>query len=339
MPKGVFSLPGAGNKCSSTVLADPNVDGVSLRQDWADLEPSEGNFDFSFLDSEVARVAGAGKQVLLRINTQFSKPAWVTEAVIAAGGSFFTFDKQGVANTIPVFWDPTFLAKKKAMITALGAHFTSNPAIVIVWSSFANAASEDWNVPHEPDEVTQWLALGYTSEKLIDAGQQIIETTMNAFPNQFVTLAVGSDGTLDSETDANYVARTVVLWARAMWPGRLVVQKNSLSAYTPEAPGLRTGMQLLWDSQPDVAGQMLWNCFGDTTYRMNNGVAADPAVVLHESVDIGHGYGMNFIEIYQTDVVGLPSEIAYAHDLLVGSSSSELPPNVPAAPTGLYIVP
>jgi hypothetical protein len=27
-----------------------------------------------------------------------------------------------VNTTIPVFWDPTFLAKKKAMITALGAH-------------------------------------------------------------------------------------------------------------------------------------------------------------------------------------------------------------------------
>lgn len=73
------------------------------------------------LDSEVARAAAAGKIVLLRINTHFAKPEWVTNAVAQAGGTFFTFDKDGVPTTIPVFWDPTFLAKKKAMIAALGA--------------------------------------------------------------------------------------------------------------------------------------------------------------------------------------------------------------------------
>jgi len=338
VPKGVFSLPAAGKPTPESVLANPNVDGISIRQDWADLEPSEGVFDFSFLDSEVARAAASGKAILLRIKTQTEKPEWVTNAIIAAGGTFFTFDDGGVSTTIPVYWDPTYLAKKKAMIVALGAHFTNNPTVKIVAVSFANAFSEDWSVPHTEEDIAAWLAVGYTSDKLIDAGKEIIETAMNAFPNQLLTLAVAGNGGLDPDRD--YVPRNVVLWARAIWPGRLIVQKNNLSTFNPAAPGLGTVFEFLWDSRPDIAGQMLWNCASDPTYRMNSGIAGDPATVLHESVNAGNAYGMNYLEIYQTDVVNLPNEIAYAHNLLFGlvpPTGTPPPETAPAMPTGLKI--
>ena len=337
--RGVFSLSPAGSTARETVLANPNVDGVSIRQDWKDLEPTEGTYDWSFLDSEVTRMAAAGKQVLLRINTQAGKPDWVTTAVSQAGGLFFTFDDAGVQTTIPVFWDPTFLAKKKAMIAALGAHFTNNPAITIVWVSFANASSEDWSVPHTPSEVEEWLALGYTSQKLIDTGKEIIDATMTAFPNQLVTLAVAANGNLDP--DPNYVPRNAVLAARVTWPGRLIVQKNNLATFNPAAPGTGTVFELLWDSRPDIGGQMLFNCFSDTSYRVNNGVAGDPATILHRSINLGVSYGMNYIEIYQVDVLNLLAEISYAHSVLLGLiPPSELPPPVdpPMPPTGLHIL-
>ncbi len=294
VPKGVFSLATAGHASAEKVLQNPDVDGVSIRQDWADLEPSETAFDWSFLDSEVSRAAAAGKQILLRINTQAGKPAWVTAAVTEAGGAFYTFlEDDGVETTIPVYWDPTFLAKKKAMITALGAHFANNPAIVIVWTSFANAHSEDWSVPHTAADIEAWNAVGYTSDKLLDAGKQIIDTTMAAFPKQYVTLAIAGSGGLDPDPD--YVARNAILAARATWPGRFIVQKNNLATFNPPAPGTGTVFEPLWDSRPDIGGQMLWNCSSDTSYRMNDGVADDPATILHKSVDAGAAYEMNYI--------------------------------------------
>jgi hypothetical protein len=323
-----------------SVLNNPNVDGISIRQDWKDLEPTEASYNWSFLDSEVARAAAAGKSVLLRINTQAAKPAWVTAAVSQAGGSLFTFDQDGVQTTIPVFWDPTFLAKKKTMIAALGAHFTGNSVIKIVCVSFANANSEDWSVPHTPSDISVWQALGYTSDKLLDAGKQIIDTAMAAFPNQYITLAVAGNGNLDP--DVNYVARNAVLSARASWPGRLIVQKNSLATFNAPAPGTGTVYQLLWDSRPDIGGQMLFNCFSDPSYRMNDGIAGDPAAILHESVNDGFAYGMNYIEIYQVDVLNLPAEIAYAHEVLLGlipPSDSTPPLNPPKAPSGLRDMP
>src|SRR3954462_1067257 len=315
LPQGVFSITDTGSQPWSTVLTNPDVDGITIRQDWSALQPTEGTFNWTFLDSAVAASSAAGKQVLLRINTQGGKPAWVTAAVRNAGGTFFTFTSNGVQTTIPVFWDPTFLAKKTAMIAALGAHFSNNPAVKIVSASFANATSEDWYVPDTRSYVTQWLALGYTSQKMIEAGATIINATMAAFPNQYVSLAVGGDlhwglG-YDLDPTADYVARSAVLNARAVWPGRLIVQKNDLSTFIPIFPGTGTFYQMISDFQPAVAGQMTYWCFGDSGYRVNNGIPIDPAVALTLSVTKGLSYAENYIEMYQIDVRNLPSVITY----------------------------
>ena len=330
LPRGVYSLFGTGTSIANDALENPDLVGFSIRQDWADLEPSEGNFDWSFLDSEVAKAATVGKGILLRINTQAGKPAWVTAAIEEAGGIFFTFDDDGVPTTIPVFWDPTFLAKKKAMIAALGAHFTNNPTVQIVVASFANATSEDWNVPHTAPEIADWFAAGYTTEKMLDAGKQIIDATMAAFPNQYVTLAIGGNGhvggTGNLDPTATYVAANVIATARAAWPGRLIVQINSLSAVNPVAPGRdESAWNVLWNSQPDVAAQMLFSCYDEPTYRVNGGVPGDPATVLTNSVDAALSYGIGYIEIYQKDVRNLPSVITYARNALTsGATASTL---------------
>ena len=329
VPHGVFALFGTGTESASDALQNPDVVGISIRQDWAELEPSEGSFDWSFLDGEVAKAAANGKVILMRINTQARKPAWVTNAIEQAGGFFFTFDDDGVPTTIPVFWDPTFLAKKKAMITALGAHFTSNPTVKIVVASFANAKSEDWSVPHTGPDVANWLAVGYTTEKMLDAGKQIIDTTMAAFPNQYVTLAVGGNGHVGGtnlDPSATYVAASAVAAGRAAWPGRLIVQINSLSTFNPVAPGtINSTWNLLWNSQPDVAAQMVYWCYDEPTYRVNGGVPGDPATILTASINAGVSYGTNYIEIYEKDVRNLPSIITYARSVLApGTAASSL---------------
>jgi hypothetical protein len=175
---------------------------------------------------------------------------------------------------------------------------------------------------------------------MLDAGQQTIDATMVAFPNQYVTLAVAGDGSLDPDTD--YVSRNAVATANLSWPGRLIVQKNCLSAVNPPAPGTGTVFQLLWDNRPNGGGQMLWWCANDATYRNNGGVVADAGTVLQKSVDTGVGYGMNYIEIYQTDVVNLPTIISYAHAVLNGLTPpppTPPPGATPAAPTGFKLLP
>jgi hypothetical protein len=338
VPRGVFCLvpSGQGNGRDPLVYSDPDVDGVSVRQDWSDLEPSEGLYDWRFLDNVTARAGAAGKAVLLRIGTGGgdialggSCPTWVMDAVAAeplpTSQKFYTFNDGERSVTIAVFWDPVWLAKKTAMIAAVGARYSNNPTVKIVGASFANANTEDWAVPHTPPEVNAWFAAGYTSEKMLDAGRQIIDAVMAAFPNQYVTLAVAGNGPR-LDPDADYVARNAVLNARASWPGRLIVQKNSLATYIRSAPGTGSGWELLWDSRPDVAGQMVYWCYGDTSYRVNGGVPIDPSTALVNSVDKGVGYEMKYIEIYRKDVLNLVAATHYAHIILRPCAFTHAPP-------------
>ena len=270
--------------------------------------------------------------------TQAGKPDWVTKAVQDAGGSFFFFSDG--SGRIPVFWDPTFIAEKMDMIAAVGAHFTNNPAVTIVTASFANATSEDWNVSHTHDDITQWMALGYTSQTMLDTGQQIIDATMAAFPNQYVALAIATDGHVGStgnlDPTADYVARNAVATARTSWPGRLITQINSLSTIIPPAPGDPfSSWAVLWDSQPEVAGQMVYQCINDLDYRVNGGVPIDPALALQNAVDLGVTYALNYIEIYQIDGANLPTTISYAHSVLTWSPTPS-PTPTPTEPRRLH---
>ncbi len=322
VPQGVFSIANNGLLPQDEVLANPDVTGVTIRQGWSDIEPTEGVYNWSYLDDAVATVAASGKTVLLRIGTQAGKPDWVTTAIKRAHGKFFTWDNNGVQTTIPVYWDPTFVAKKTAMIAALGAHFTNNPAISIVVASFANATSEDWNVPHTPTDVTNWRAVGYTTQNMLDTGKTIIDATMAAFPNQLVTLAIGGNGHIgfgrDLDPTATYVAENAIATARASWPGRLIAQCNGFSTFGADAPGPDLSVwNLLFNSQPDIGGQMIFQCVNDPTYRVNNGIPINPGRALTLSINKAVAYGVNYMEIYQIDVVNLPAVIAYAHDVLV----------------------
>ncbi len=355
IPQGVFTLSGADKAAQQTAIDNPNVVGISIRAGWAGIEPSQGVYNWSYLDSEIGRATAAGKVVMLRISTQSGKPQWVTDAVAAAGGLFFHYTKDGESGTFPVYWDPIFMQRKLAMVAAVGARYGNNPTVKIVSASFANGTSEDWSVPHETDDINQWLSLGYTTDKLVNAGEQMVGAVMQAFPNAYVTVAINGNGHTGKgpnlDPDSNYVADTVRQWANANYPGRYIVQKNSLSGDNPLAPSTGSSWEVLYNNRPNCGAQMLYWCANEPTYRMNGGITGNEGTILHNAIDAGLTYGMQYMEIYQTDVINLPSEIAYAHDKLTGQTSTPPTPTpsatprptatpigTPAPPSGLRVV-
>jgi len=334
IPRGVFCLDKAGVAADSSVLSNPDVDGIVVREWWSAIEPSDGTYDWSFFDSEVYRAGQAGKTVMLLIvDGGGCMPAWVR----AGPGTTYTYtNPQSTVVTIPVFWDSYYLTKKQALITAFGNKYKNNSTVKVVGIGIANANSDDWYVPHSTTvdnavgitQVQEWLNKGYTSQKLIDSCDTIIDAMMVAFPNQAVYIATNSNGILDSTP--NYVEDTVISNERAKWGDQLVVGKNNLSAKTTlPPPPVDSFFWPWWNSRPAIAAQMLWFCYGDATYRMNGGVSGDPTTVLENAVNIGYAYGTQFQEIYKADVENLPTAITYAHNLLTS----------PNPPQELHVVP
>jgi hypothetical protein len=237
IPKGVFALIKSGAPTGSSVLSNPDVDGISLREGWDAVNPAEDVYDWSYFDAEIINAQNAGKKVLIRVSDGGkSLPDWVRAASAASGEPTFSFYETAMQGggivTEPVFWAPTLLAKKAKLLAAFGARYDSNPTVAIVTCQFAGARNDDWNVPHDTtvdgiapigsSETSRWLAAGYTTAKMVDAGNHVIDNTMAAFPSKPVGLAIGRTSNALDPQGVDYVAETVINTARAKWGNRMV---------------------------------------------------------------------------------------------------------------------
>jgi hypothetical protein len=123
---------------SDTVDEFPGLTVVYLRIPWSYLEPEEGRFAWSVLDTPAQRWIAKGKQIALRIScseswTRYATPAWVEKA--GAKGHNFRPGK-GVEPNGP-YWepdynDPVFLQKLDRFLAALAARHDGNPEVAFV---------------------------------------------------------------------------------------------------------------------------------------------------------------------------------------------------------------
>jgi len=123
---------------SDTVDDFPGVSVIYLRIAWSYLEPEEGRFNWSVLDTPAQRWLDKGKRIALRItcsegSPQYATPEWVRQA--GAKGYFFTggkgIDPNGRAWE-PDFDDPIFLEKLDHFLAALAQRYDGNPEVAFI---------------------------------------------------------------------------------------------------------------------------------------------------------------------------------------------------------------
>jgi len=138
-------------EASDTLDDFPGVSVVYLRIAWSYLEPQEGHFNWSVLDTPAQRWLDKGKgsptrnyalggpmQIALRItcsegSPRYATPEWVRLA--GAKGYFFTggkgIDPNGRAWE-PDYDDPVFLEKLDHFLAALAARYDGNPEVAFI---------------------------------------------------------------------------------------------------------------------------------------------------------------------------------------------------------------
>lgn len=123
---------------SDTVDDFPGVGVIYLRIAWSYLEPEEGRFNWSVLDTPAQRWLDKGKQIALRISCsegspRYATPEWVRQA--GAKGYFFTggkgVDPNGRAWE-PDYDDPIFLEKLDHFLAALAQRYDGNPEVAFI---------------------------------------------------------------------------------------------------------------------------------------------------------------------------------------------------------------
>ena len=123
---------------SDTLDDFPGLSCVYLRVPWSFLEPEEGRFNWSLLDTPAQRWIDKGRQIALRISSteswmRWATPKWVRDA--GAKGYNFTVGK-GVDPNGP-YWepdykDPVFLDKLDRFLAALARRYDGNPNVAFI---------------------------------------------------------------------------------------------------------------------------------------------------------------------------------------------------------------
>ena len=111
----------------------PGLTVVYLRLAWSHLEPVEGQFNWSILDTPIQRYAAAGKRFAFRFtvfegDTRQGTPEWVR----AAGAQGHLVETFGTTSWEPDYDDPVFLEKLERFLRAAGEKYNGHPRLAFV---------------------------------------------------------------------------------------------------------------------------------------------------------------------------------------------------------------
>lgn len=139
---------------------------------WSRMEPSEGRFDWEWLDAAIETLAAQGLQVILGTPTA-APPQWLVQA----HPDVLPVDAQGRVKPFGArrhycFSSPSMWAASERIVTAMAQRYGQHPAVV-AWQTDNEYGCHDTTLSYSPAALTafrRWLAERYGSiEALNDA--------------------------------------------------------------------------------------------------------------------------------------------------------------------------
>jgi hypothetical protein len=196
---------------------------------------------------------------------------------------------------------------------------------------------------YQLDQVSQWLAAGYTDGKMLSAIQQIMDTTAAAFPHQTLKLSIDlTSPALDGA--GSTLALEALDYGYREYAGRFVGQLNYLSTHSPAATSPTLGQNasslnyiyyLLEQHSGQVGFQLLASATDGPTngYAENGGVAAPAAAVLQSALGTGLTYVPMFLEYWTTDAINP------ALDTVIQDATASMQASTTGTGTQVYAAP
>lgn len=163
-PKGIYSL--------EVVVDRPWIDGVVVKQSWADYEPTEGVYNFRVIEELVREASALGQKVSI-INFLGTPPAWLVNKVPAE--SRYS-NLKGITTIVP--WDTTMLAAIQKLANAQaafkvdGVALKDHPAVKQVMAGIGGTTHIRL-LPEPP---------GYTYDKFAGAVEKTLGYWATAYP-------------------------------------------------------------------------------------------------------------------------------------------------------------
>lgn len=176
-----------------TILDNPAISGVALRERWENLEPREGNYDFSRIDEVINLANQYNKKVQLILVPGFFTPQWVLDKIplcdfknlsVICGKASFTISygpDSGEVRELPLPWSEIYKKEWQSFLQQIAYRYNNNDTVVSVAVAGPTSMSAEMSLPNETDEEKEkWrrlLALFFPDLDLTDP---------NTNPNQTI---------------------------------------------------------------------------------------------------------------------------------------------------------
>jgi hypothetical protein len=274
----------------------PFIDGWLVRPRWHMVEPREGQFDWSFIDGEIALAKRLNKKITLMVLGGPHTPEWVYRA--GARAFHYTMPPARARVTqareakIPVLWDEVYLRKWTALITALGRRYGHDGTVVLVHVTGATKNGLEMQLPFSQQDRREWQRIGYTPEKVIAAWKRILDLYALAFPN--TPLDIDIHPVLDSED----VPRQVLAYGSSKLGKRFGIFAGWLSGKSAAQDSNHAGMFALAQH---------YGPLGFAAFQMIASETNTPEMFaqggLREAVAQGMSWNARYFEVWAADAM------------------------------------
>jgi hypothetical protein len=243
-------------------------EGVDWVIGWRFIEPSQGQYDWTTLDNDLAAATGAGYRSFIEIIPGEDDPAW---AVAACPTVTVTLATSGRTATMCVPTSAQFLALWTQMIAAFGQHFAGRAGLTMVQATGCGVQGE-MQLPNH--NAAFWAGYGVNSTTLLHAWEEVLSAWRKALPDIPSALAIEEPlGAGNSN-----VLKPLLAYAQQHFGAMMWVQQNGLRQGTKTDPGSYGG-DLADASQWTTVGWQMYGAGtrnGDLALAVGGGLAAHP---------------------------------------------------------------
>lgn len=201
-PSGIFSSSGSG---TTAVLNNTAVRGVLVRAAWKDIEPTEGNFNFTSLDIQINNLKAKGKKFSLAVNAGGVGSAdWL---ITQKNVPYFDYLFRGLPYKLPLIWNDTVLAYMGKFAEKLAEKYNNDTSLLLVYIPQMTANGNEGHL--NGFNQTAFVTAGYSESKWIDASIKNAKNFALAFNKK--ALAFEVHDLFNSSTPASSILNS--LWA------------------------------------------------------------------------------------------------------------------------------
>lgn len=292
----VFALTDVGDSTGvlETIIARATVDGLAFRTSWRVLEPQDGVYDWTTLDTAFDTVRARGKQLTLHVGSStIGIPGWLA----GLGVTLYTYTTpMGTAVTEPVPWDTTFLSRYTQFVAALAVHIQARGDTGLLYAVSDGAPVAEMSIVGCRNGTLSG-GVAYSRADYLNAWKTTVEAHAAAFPTTrlFISAPVPVICRPDNDGQAFFTEIMNHALVKSAHATVFAADLNALGSarLAQVEASVRTRAAL--------AFQMIWSSTHDTQNRMQG--------TLNDAVCLGIGRGAYYFEIYKADILSSDAAI------------------------------